>query len=179
MKLVELLDETFKLIALSKISDVITTSSHTIQFSNRELDWLRQTVKKPSMKLYRGIGLVQQRMDKSQMMQVNKLQPGDIPPKFLLENIHSSDIINCTKSISVAKYYSEGQVSIILELNVPSIAVAADLSYLPELVAREQLVQDFLDEDDFEYMIKDKEVLIMPNNGIEVRINRITGRFRI
>lgn len=179
MKLFELItdQQDIKSSAISKVSDIILSSTNAVKFTNEERQWLWNTVDN-TMTIYRGLGLIPQRLTPEQRSIINTLKEGDNTPDFLLENIHGTNILHYTKSFNVAKYYSEGTVGIVLETIVPKKNIIVDLTKLPLLIKKENIQQDYLDVDDYKYMLKEKEVLVLDNDNVNSTIKLIKGKFR-
>ena len=141
--------------ALKWVSNFILSSKLSKIPSNEIIKYLRKSVKKKSYKLYRGIGIIKKRVPSNKIDEINNLKIGDELPDYLLRK---SRVSSYTKNKSVARYYSEGKMSIIVQANVNSSDIIADLEVIPEIIKNEK--QDILDEDDFDYMKSDKEVII-------------------
>ena len=141
------------------------------ELSPGALAFLKGTVTKKKYKLYRGIGLVKDRVAPADRPKVNALQPGDPVPEFLVKAYNPYSSYSSKKS--VAKYYAQGRVSIVVEVTVPGGAVVADLSKLRSLLAGQQ--QSVFSDDDFDYFEKDKEIIVLePITG--GRIVSVSGK---
>jgi len=150
----------FKLSALEKIRRITLSSSSKIDFNATEKKWLQQTVLDTTYELYRGLGLIYQRLTSEEIEFVKTLKEGDKLPKFLLKNIHNNKILSYTKKFNVAKGYSEGKVSIVYKVNVDRNNVVVDLENLNVLLQKENIDQNIIDSEDFKYFRRDKEVLV-------------------
>lgn len=107
--------------------------------------------------LYRGIGLIPSRIDKSKIDEINFLKIGDRLPQYLTRQ---SGVSSYTKKLQLAKKYSEGRKSIIVEAsNIDNKHIVLDL----EIFAKECIKNNetFFDKEDLNYMIRDKEVIIL------------------
>ena len=107
--------------------------------------------------IYRGIGLISSRIDQSKINEINMLQIGDKLPEYLLRQ---TGVSSYTKKLQLAKKYSEGRKSIIVEANnINDKHILLDL----EIFAKELIKNNetFFDKEDLDYMIKDKEVIII------------------
>lgn len=156
---IRLFEKDYKMSALNKLR-ALTTSGGKKGFSNfskDELNWLSQTVKK-DLKLYRGIGLIRSRIDTLKIDEIKQLKVGDPLPAFLYKEYNK--FVSYSKKKSVAKYYSEGAIGIVVESLVNKDAVIVDLENLRNIIDFEQ---DIFDEEDFDYFKIDKEVLIDEN----------------
>jgi len=153
-------------ISSAMLSSKLIKPTETLPSETRE--FLHRSVEDKPYKLYRGLGIVRGRVDPDV---VNSLKAGDNVPSELLGKVGIS--VPYTKSKGVARYYSEGTVSIVIEATVPPQSVLADLENLPELFRNTG--QDVLDELDFEYFREDKEVLVDGPVG-SAKILSIKGR---
>lgn len=132
----------------------ITLTSRTNKPSSSIINYLKKFPidKKP---LYRGIGLVTQRIDKKYISEVNSLKEGDLLPDYL---VRPTGIGSYTKKLSVAKTYSEGKLSIIVQTESYN-RILVDLEFFAKQLKKENNL--FFDKEDLLYMIKDKEVLMI------------------
>jgi hypothetical protein len=129
-----------------------------------------QTYPKKIDIIYRGIGLVYSRIDHSKIDELNSLKIGDNLPQYLTRQ---TGVSSYTKKLPLAKKYSEGQKSIIVEAkNINTKNIILDL----EIFAKECIKtnETFFDKEDLNYMIRDKEVIIL--EPIETFIIDIKGR---
>jgi SPP1 gp7 family putative phage head morphogenesis protein len=116
------------------VEGVSLTSSATPQsldvFTRKEL---KKTVAKGEYTVYRGIGIIKERVSKDEMTQLRSLKKGDPAPSWITERRHGTSVKpfnSWTTSESVAKRYKEGSVEIVLKGIAPRDVVVADLSNL-------------------------------------------------
>jgi hypothetical protein len=136
----------------------------------KEIIHYLQTYSKKVDFLYRGIGLISSRIDHSKIDEINSLKIGDRLPQYLMRQ---SGVSSYTKKLQIAKKYSEGKKSIIVEANnIDSKQIILDL----EIFAKECIKNNetFFDKEDLNYMIRDKEVIIL--EPIETFIIDIKGK---
>lgn len=114
--------------------------------SKQAVYFLKQTAK-TDLVLYRGIGLIPDRLSIEQKKVLNSLKEGDSLPEFLINTVS-----HYTKKLPLAKKYSEGKMKIVVEAKVNKEDILCDLEHLPEL--------NILEED-WGYFKKDKEVLVL------------------
>ncbi|MBW8001746.1 MAG: hypothetical protein FVQ80_06950 [Planctomycetes bacterium] len=152
-----------------KVFDLVTSAG---------VDWLDQTVTKGTYRLYRGIGLIEDRLTASQIRIVNSLKDGDELPSFLFKQ--HVNVASYTKKKSLAKSYSEGKMQIVVEVDAPSGKVLVDLENLPDLLKKSKLKKSLFepttpfDSDDFGYLKADKEVFLL--EPVKARIISIKGK---
>lgn len=176
--LLEIQNESVVNSSLKKIHRLILSSSNSgLSFSNDELNFLNQTVD-GRLTLYRGIGLIYSRVSTEDRKIVNKVQVGDETPEFLLGSLHDHGIMPYTKSLTVAKHYMEGEVSIVIETTVEKNNVVCDLSNLEKLIKKLGINQSIFDTNDFAYMKREKEVLVRNAKTLPSKIAIKKGWFR-
>ena len=123
-------------------------SSSKCKLTTSARKYLKKTIS-GDLVLYRGIGLIKPRVDKSSFDELNNLKVGDEVPKSLMKKY--GNFASYTKKKSLAKNtYSEGSLSIIIKSKVPSKNIIADL---------EKLRGDIW-YDDLDYFKQDKEVIV-------------------
>lgn len=105
--------------------------------------------------VYRGIGLVRQRLDREKIIEINNLKIGDYLPSYLSRN---SEFSSYTKKLFVAKKYSEGRKSIVVESIIDKKNTIIDLEFFAKIL---RTSNNIFDKEDLEYMRKDKEVLMI------------------
>jgi len=149
----------------NKLHDLIIAGGLTsVKFTNEEILWLKKTIKVP-IKLYRGIGYMPQRTNKDLWNKIDRLKLGDNLPKFLQKSYIFNNYASYTKKKSVADYYSDGRVSIIVEKvfnNKNKILV--DFFNLTKIIPESQFIKDHLS-----YFQEDKEVIVFePVNELKI-----------
>jgi len=138
--------------------------------------FLKKTCK-GSYKLYRGIGLISSRVPKEHRKFVNSLKVGDLLPEFLMKKSLSNKYVSYTKKKSVAREFSEGRKSIIIQSNVSCKNVLVDLERYPALINKwihglKKL--DLYDPEDVSYFKNVKEVIVI--EPVESIIISIKGK---
>jgi len=124
---------------------------------------LRATAVDDEYHLYRGISAIKGRFSTEQWKVLKKLKVGDDIPKFLYKKSYANEYASYTKKVSVANAYSKGQISIVIEADVPKKAVLVDLERTSKLKGNV-----FTDKDNIKYYKLDKEVLTneLPSNFV-------------
>lgn len=182
MKLKSLLKEVFEEqiaeSALKKLKAIILSSSSDVSFNQQEIDFLKQTVSSSNLPLFRGLGLISQRVSDEDRKAINKIREGDQSPSFLNNSFHKHNVASFTKSKSVAKYYSEGEVAIIIEVDLASNAIICDLTNLEKLLKKNPNIKHNFDDDDFRYMKREKEVIVDSSKVIDSKVVYKKGWFR-
>lgn len=130
--------------------------------------FLKETVDSNPI-LYRGIGVIKQRLSGISESDVNNLKIGDEVPPSLRRQV--SDISSYTKRKSVAKVYSEGKVRILTQAQDRD-KILVDLENLPKVMKKYGISHGVLDSE--EYFKKDKEVFVI--EPVKATIIDITGR---
>lgn len=164
--------------ALKKLKFLIFSSSADISFNENEIDFLQQTVTDSNLTLFRGLGLIRQRVDDSNRKLINQVQAGEISPKFLNNSFHAHNVASFTKSQSVAKRYSEGEVSIVIKIEANKNQIICDLTNLEKLLKKYPDVNHTFDKEDFRYMKLEKEVIVKSNEILDSVIVYKKGYFR-
>lgn len=157
-----------KVEAFEWLQEFMLTSK--VQMPSKDILLFLQSYPQKIDKIYRGIGLISSRVDKSKINEINSLTIHDKLPQYLTR---SSGISSYTKKLQLAKKYSEGRKSIIVEANnINNKHIVLDL----EIFAKECIKtnETFFDKEDLNYMIRDKEVIIL--EPIETFIIDIKGR---
>lgn len=125
--------------------------------TGRQIEFLQKTVENKSYKLYRGIGLIRQRFTKEQRDKINELSEGDDLSDFLYKSfMYDNNYSSFSKKKSVANYYSQGVVSIIVEGIVNPNNILVDLEHLDKIAPDSKYVID-----NNEYFKTDKEVIVI------------------
>lgn len=132
----------------------LTLSSNmiTVPFDEEIKKFLKQSVTK-DLKLYRGMGVIREKVSREDREILNNLKVGDRTPTSLSKS--SNNFASWTKKKSVARSYSEGTLSLILGAKVPKDKIIVDLEKLIPFVQGTDL------EDDFQYYKDDKEVFVL------------------
>lgn len=137
-------------------------SSAKCKINNNIRKFLKDKTVTKDLVLYRGISLIKKRIDLKNIDELNNLKPGDNAPKFLMKIY--GNFASYTKKKSVAKYYSKGNVEIILKAKVKKENIIADLEQLSGGIW----------SDEEEYYKNDKEVIV--EEPIEAKIEFIKGK---
>lgn len=145
--------------------DSLTTSGGVsgVKFTSYEIRELKKTVTVP-IRLYRGLSLIRNRIDKRYWETVNKLSLHDNLPRFLQKSHIYSKYASYSRKLTVARYYAKGgDVSIIVEktfTNKNNILI--DFFNFSKMYPDLKFVRDNKD-----YFVRDKEVIVIePINGL-------------
>lgn len=122
-----------------------------IELSDAAREYLSQTVAKDSYKLYRGIGLIRSRYD---LDKAKKLRVGETVPDDLMKK--GNNYASYTSKKSVARYYSEGKISLMTEATVAKNSIIVDTRNLHKLPDASK----YFDSSDFEYFKDEAEVIV-------------------
>ena len=143
--------------ALNWIAKATLSSKGTTSLSHEAEAFLSETVDPAkNYKLYRGIGIIRQRIDEANRAELNNLKPGDAVPDFL--NRQVAEIASYSKKKSVANYYAEGSMSVVA-MTTDKNRIVADLENLPKVLSKYGINSKF-DESDIDYWKSDKEVFV-------------------
>ncbi|MEO6302150.1 MAG: hypothetical protein ABIP51_03150, partial [Bacteroidia bacterium] len=118
-KIVEsVLKESFNVSLFDKLESFLMTGGKMkYEFTSDDLKELKKTVSNKPYIIYRGIGLIKDRIESVNFPLVNNLKVGDILPEFLKKKRFTNDFVSYSKSKSVAssRQYLEGTVSILVQ----------------------------------------------------------------
>jgi len=163
---INIIDKSLKIVRDMILSSKLTPKKLTPDVAK----YLRQTVTEKKYKLYRGIGIIKNRVAKQNIEILNNLQVEDKIPEFLSRQV--STISSYTKKKIIARRYSEGTIEIVVQAEIPSNKVLVDLENLEKLLKGSK--QKILDSDDFKYFKTDKEVFV--KEPIVAKIISIKGK---
>jgi len=122
--------------------------------SKDAVTFLQSTVKNKTYRLYRGMGLIKRRTKNPRRIKIlNNLQIGDPVPNFILKSLKPY-----TKKKSIARFYIEGTLSLMIQIEAKPKQILCDLENLKAIITTKQ---DILDENDFDYFKTDKEVIVL------------------
>ena len=137
--------------------------------------FLDQTVEKDEYEAYRGLGLVKHKVpDVEQRKKLNRLKEGDPIPGFL-EGRPGQDISSFTTKKSVARAYTEGDLSIVIKSTIPRSQVLCDTRNLEKILKKYN--QNILGETDFAYFKTEAELLTW--GRIPGLVSSIKGQMKI
>jgi len=163
--------------ALTFVKQAILSPGMQKPLSKEAEAFLIRTVKKKSYTAYRGHGLVKHkaaRYTNEEIETLNSLKPGDKAPDFLTAK-RKNEYPSYSKKRSVARAYSEGRLSIILEATIPAASVLVDLENLANVLGGTG--QTILDQNDFDYFRTDKEILV--KGPVAATIHSIKGNLAV
>jgi hypothetical protein len=148
-------DEHVKLEAFKFVDDFTRTSTTKLP-SNEAIEFLRQYPTRITKPLYRGIGLVRQKVNRENIREINLLKPGDSLPSYLARQ---TGVSSYTKKKSVAKYYANGEKSLIVEV-VPNLdSIILDLESFAKQIIKDG--ETYFSKSKIDYMLDDKEVIVV------------------
>lgn len=142
--------------AVYAVKRMVNSSERNAELSLSEeaISFLQQTVDDTEYTLYRGVGLVKGRYD---IDKAKRLKVGDDVPQDLLNvNIASS----YSAKPGVAKRYSSGKVSLVMEATVPKTGVLVDTRNIKRVLQAYGL-SNLFDADDYKYFQSEAEVIVM------------------
>ena len=155
----------------------ITLSSRNADPSKNIISFLQQYSSKVKT-VYRGIGLIRGHLKDNNLLdkidEINNLNEGDILPDYLIRNTGKGSklISSYTKKLGLAKKYSEGAKSIVVEITPSKSQILLDLDTFAKIQKKKD--QTFFDEEDLKYMILDKEVLVI--EPVKAKIVFVKGK---
>lgn len=147
------------------------------------INFLKQTVKKDKVKLYRGLQFAgikaKKLLTKEQREILSSLKVGDDVPDFLAKGNVFNEYASYTKKKSVASHYGKGgKLGIIWESEVTPDNILVDLENLKEALKKANFKHKSFNEETFDYFAKDKEVLVIEPDRIKGKVIYIKGDVR-
>lgn len=160
----------------SKIKQLITNHIDSdFNFTKKEREFLNKTVKK-DLNVYRGIGLTNPDFfNEKEYNEVGAIEPKVETPKVLLKSINDNGFTFYSKDENVAARYSQGKLAVVFKTKLPEANIIADLENLPDLIRKTFPEQKSLNETDFVYMEKMKEVIAIKAEKCDSKIVSAIG----
>jgi hypothetical protein len=133
-------------------------------FSNQQIGlsiegrhFLKQTVKGP-ITIYRGFYAMRDRFSSENFLLLKNLSTGDVVPEFASYN-NKNDFTSASKSLQVAKRYSKGgNIELVMGAVVQTPQIICDTTNLKQVIGNNN--QKLISEEDFNYFLKEKEVIV-------------------
>ena len=149
-----LYEEDIKTKSFNWLSKFLLTSK--TEFPSNDIIRFFQNFPNNVHKIYRGIGLIYSRIAKENIVEINNLQIGDQLPLYITR---PTGISSYTKRLPLAKIYSEGKKSIVVEATPSNNKILLDLEVFAKYLRKKG--ETFFDKEDLDYMTRDKEVIIL------------------
>jgi hypothetical protein len=151
--------------SLHKILLSSNYSNKDIGLSPEGKAFLQQTVEGP-ITVYRGITLRKDRVTSEQFKELKSLSLGNIVPKWASSN-NKNSYTSASKSLAVASRYAKGG-GIVMEARAEPEQILVDTTKLQQLA----IDSDEFDEDDFNYMKSEKEVILLPGVTFYLKLTK-------